>query len=74
LKLNIGESKLINVREKLYRSDKYKHLFTQYDIGALQETILFAGIANTAPLGYWTVVDLLFQLEVLEAVKQELKG
>ena len=73
LKLNNGESKLINVREKLYRSDKYKHLFTQYDIGALQATTLFAGIANTAPLGCWAVVDLLLHPEALEAVKQELK-
>ncbi|CAF0878886.1 unnamed protein product [Didymodactylos carnosus] len=73
LQLNNGESKLINSTEKLYRSDKYKHLFTQYDIGALQATALFAGVANTAPLSCWAVVDLLLHPEALEAVKQELK-
>jgi oxysterol 7-alpha-hydroxylase len=73
LKLNNGESNLINAQEELFRSDKYKHLFTEYDIGALQASMLWAAVSNTAPMSCWTVVDLLLHPEALEAVKQELK-
>jgi oxysterol 7-alpha-hydroxylase len=73
LKLNNGESKLMRAREELYRSDKYTHLFTEYDIGALQASMLWAAVANTAPMSCWSVVDLLLHPEALEAVKQELK-
>ena len=73
LKLNNGESKLINAREELFRSDKYKHLFTEYDIGAFQGALLWAAIINTAPMSCWIVVDLFLHPEALEAVKQELK-
>ncbi|CAF5077532.1 unnamed protein product, partial [Rotaria sp. Silwood1] len=48
LKLNNSESQLIHAREELFRSDKYKHLFSQYDIGALQAGILWAAVVNTA--------------------------
>ena len=64
LKLNNGESKL------LFRSDAYEHLFTEYDIAALQSSILWAAVANTAPLCCWSVVDLLLHSDAFEAVKQ----
>ncbi|CAF1038046.1 unnamed protein product [Rotaria sordida] len=73
LKLNNGESKLIHAREELFRSDKYKHLFSQYDIGALQAGIIWAAVVNTAIMSCWSLVDLLLHPEALEAVKQELK-
>ncbi len=73
LKLNNGESNLTHAREELYRSDKYKHLFTEYDIGALQAALLWAAVANTAPMSCWSVIDLFLHPEALEAVKQELK-
>ena len=73
LPLNNGESNLVHAREELYRSDKYKHLFTEYDIAALQAAILWAAVANTAPMSCWSVVDLLLHPEALEAVKQELE-
>ncbi len=64
-----GESALIHAREEFYRSDKYKHLFTEYDIAALQTGILWAAVANTAPMSCWSVVDLFLHPEALEAVK-----
>jgi hypothetical protein len=73
LKLNNGESKLVHAREELYCSDKYKHLFTQYDVGAIQAVILWAAVANTAPMSCWTVINLFLHPEALAAVKQELK-
>ena len=73
LTLNSGESKLIHAREELYRSDKYTHLFTDYDHGALQGTMLWAAVSNTSPMSCWSVVDLFLHPEALEAVKQELK-
>ena len=72
LKLNNGESSLVRAREELYRSDKFKHLYREHDIAALQLGILWAAVANTAPLSCWSVVDLLLHPEALEAVKQEL--
>jgi oxysterol 7-alpha-hydroxylase len=72
-KLNNGESNLVNAREELSRSDKYQHLFSEYDMGALQATLLWAAVSNTGPLSCWSVVDLLLHREALEAVKQELK-
>jgi oxysterol 7-alpha-hydroxylase len=73
LKLNNGECKLVHAREELFRSDKYKHLFSEYDVGALHAALLWAAVANTGPLSCWSVVDLLLHSEALEAVKQELK-
>ena len=73
LKLNNGESNLIHAREELYRSNGYKHLFTEYDLGALQGSMLWAAVSNTAPMSCWSVVDLFLHPEALEAVKQELK-
>ena len=49
-KLNNGESAIIHAREELYRSDKYKHLFREYDVAALQSSMLWAAVANTAPM------------------------
>ncbi|CAF3079356.1 unnamed protein product [Rotaria sp. Silwood2] len=72
LKLNNGESKLINAREELYRSNEYKHLFREYDINGLQASMLWAAVSNTAPMACWSVVDLLLHPQALEAVKQEL--
>lgn len=73
LKINNGESNLIHAREELYRSDQFKHLFREYDINALQAALLWAAVANTAPMSCWSIVDLLLHPEALEAVKQELK-
>jgi oxysterol 7-alpha-hydroxylase len=73
LKLNNGESNLIHAREELFRSDKFKHLCTNYDCGALQASMLWAAVANTAPMACWSLVDLLLHPEALDAVKQELK-
>ena len=73
LKLNNEESSLIRAREELYRSNEYKHLFTEYDIGAIQAGFLWAAVANTAPMSCWSVVDLLLHPEALEAVKKELE-
>jgi hypothetical protein len=50
LKLDNGESKLVHAREELCRSDQYKHLFTEYDVAALHALILWAAVANTAPM------------------------
>ena len=72
-KLNSGESNLMHAREELYRSNEYKHLFTEYDLGALQGSMLWAAVSNTAPMSCWSVVDLLLHPEALETVKQELK-
>jgi hypothetical protein len=73
LKLNTDESKLVNAREELYRSDKFKDIFSEYDIAALQASLVWAAVANTAPMSCWSVVDLLLHPEAMEAVKQELK-
>jgi oxysterol 7-alpha-hydroxylase len=73
LKLNTDKSNLINAREELYRSDKFKDIFSEYDIGALQASMLWAAVANTAPMSCWSVVDLFLHPEAMEAVKQELK-
>lgn len=73
LTLNNGESKLIYAREELFRSDEYKDLFREYDIAAFQASLLWAAVANTAPLSCWVVVDLLLHPAALEAVKDELK-
>jgi oxysterol 7-alpha-hydroxylase len=73
LKLNTDESKLVHAREELYRSDQYKHLFTEYDVAALHAALLWAAVANTAPMSCWSMVDLLLHPEALDAVKQELK-
>ena len=35
--------------------------------------MLWAAVANTAPMSCWSVVDLFLHPEALEAVKQELK-
>ena len=71
--MNTGESKVIHAREELHRSDKYKHLLTENDIGTLHACVLFAALANTSPGSCWSLVDLLLHPEALEAVKQELK-
>ncbi|CAF0911051.1 unnamed protein product [Rotaria sordida] len=73
LKLNNGESNLIHAREELFRSDQYKHLFSEYDIGALQAAMIWVALINTAPISCWVVVNLLLHPEALEAVKQELR-
>ncbi|CAF3350355.1 unnamed protein product [Rotaria sp. Silwood2] len=72
IKLNNGELQLIHAREELRRSDKYKHLFREYDIGTLQGSLLWAAVANTAPAACWIIVNLLLHTEAFEAVKQEL--
>ena len=46
LKLNNGESKLINAREELYRSDKYKHLFSEYDIGSSSSQLCYGRLSR----------------------------
>ena len=73
LKRNNGESNLIHAREELYRSDQYKHLFTEYDIAALQAAFLWAAVANTAPMGCWSLMDLFLHPEAFAAVKRELE-
>jgi cytochrome P450 len=71
LTLNQDESQLIHVREELFRSDEYKHLFSEYDIGALQASLLWAAVANTAPMSCWTIVDLFLHPQALQAVNDE---
>ena len=73
LKLNNDESQLIQIREEMYRSDQFKHIFRDYDIAAVQSSLLFVAVGNTAPLSCWSVIDLLLHPEALEAVRQELK-
>ena len=73
LKLNNGESSLIRAREELFRSDQYKHLFSEHDIAALQASMLWAAVANTAPMSSWVIVDLLLHSQAMDAVKEELK-
>jgi len=73
LNINTDESKLLYAREELFRSDQYEHLFTEYDIAGLRAGILWAAVANTAPISCWSVIDLFLHPEALAAVKQELK-
>ena len=62
----------MHAREEWYRSDEYRHLFREYDIGALQRSVLWAAVANTTPAACWVVVNLLLHPEALETGKQEL--
>ena len=73
LKRTNDGSQLIQQREEMYRSDRFKDIFRDYDIGALQALLMYVAVGNTAPLSCWSVIDLFLHPEAMEAVKQELK-
>ena len=72
LKSNDGESSLIRAREELFRSDQYKHLFSERDAAAFQASMLWAAVANTGPISSWVIIDLLLHPRAMKAVKEEL--
>ena len=73
LKLNNDESDILRVREELFRSDEYKHLFPDDDIAVLHAALLWVAVANTIPTCCWSIVDLFLHPEALNAVRLELK-
>lgn len=73
LKLNNDESDIVRVRDELFRSAEYKHLFPDDDIAVLHAALLWVAVANTIPTCCWSIVDLLLHPEAFYAVKEELK-
>ena len=66
-----GEASLIAARRELFNANS--DVYDLHDVGATQNAILWAAIANTIPAAFWTLAFLMANPAAMEAVKAEIK-
>ena len=64
-----GEASLIAARRELFNANS--ELYDLHDVGATQNAMLWAAIANTIPAAFWTIAFLMANPTAMAAVKAE---
>ena len=66
-----GEAALISARREMFNANS--DVYNLHDIGASQNAILWAAIANTIPAAFWTIAFLMANPQAMESVKAEIR-
>ena len=67
-----GEASLIAARRELFNANS--DVYNLHDVGATQNAMLWAAIANTVPAAFWTIAFLMTEPQAMEAVRAEIRA